>query len=504
VALRTRLAIALAFLLLVVGAASAWSLNRLDDVRAAGREVVQQSQPAMTATNELSRAVLDLQIETAIYVLQPNADQLAAVEASRKSAKDSIAELQSLALNDAATSAAVDAADKALDAWLKDVIDPIVAAIDDGDRERARAISGSDEARERNAALETALADLQDAVVDWRARSVTATSDALTLLERALVVSLLGVLLTVLALWWGLRQWVTLPLASFGRDLRQVAGGDLEHRIPSSGPPDVADAMRDAEDMRQRLLREVDDAIAAREALNHRGPVVAALRRELRASAGADVPGLEASGLLVPAEGVLAGDWYDLLDLPDGRLGAICVDISGHGPVAGLAALRLKYAMDAALRSGAGPRAAVEAAALVMDGEAERFAAAVVVTIAPTGELAWCSAGHPTPMIVSSGGEVERLDPTGPLVTGLGGTWTIGRGTLPVGGTLVVMSDGILESRDADGVELSEVWGDADVARIVNDAASPRDAAEQLAAAARARAARWRTDDVTVLAIRRP
>jgi serine phosphatase RsbU (regulator of sigma subunit) len=200
----------------------------------------------------------------------------------------------------------------------------------------------------------------------------------------------------------------------------------------------------------------------------------------------------------------LAGDWYDVLELPDGRLGAVCVDVSGHGPVAGLAALRLKYAMDAALRSGAGPRAAIEAAGIVLDGEAERFAAAVALTVAPTGEVTWCSAGHPTPMIVSAGGEVERLDPTGPLVTGLGGTWTIGRGTLPAGGALVVMSDGILESRDDAGVQLSEVWGDADVASIVNAASDARDAAEQLAAAARARAATWRVDDVTVLVIRRP
>jgi serine phosphatase RsbU (regulator of sigma subunit) len=296
---------------------------------------------------------------------------------------------------------------------------------------------------------------------------------------------------------------VTAPLTTFGTDLRTVAGGDLEHPITASGPLDVRESMRDAEDMRQRLLREIDDAVAAREALNHRGPVVAALRRELRADPSVAIPGLDPAGLLVPAEGVLAGDWFDIIETPDGRLGMLCVDVAGHGPLAGLVALRLKYAMASTLRSGAGVRAAIEAAAMVLADEGERFATAVAITVAPTGDLVWCNAGHPTPFIVLPGGSVERLEPTGPLVSGLGGTWTVGRATLPERGTLVVMSDGILESRGTDGRELSEVWGDADVATIVNGAPDARGAIEQLAAAARARAAKWRSDDVTLVAVRR-
>jgi serine phosphatase RsbU (regulator of sigma subunit)/CHASE3 domain sensor protein len=503
VALRTRLAIALGALLLVVGVSSAWSLNRLDDVRSTGREVVQQAQPAMTATNSLTRAALDVQIETALYVLTPTQNQLDAVTTAKEEARTELALLQSLALSDEPTREAVDAADTAYTAWIDQVIDPVIAAIDSEEVADARAISSSDDARALGTALEDSLRELQDAVVEWRTRTVEATTSALTLLERALIASLIAVALTVVLLWWGLRRWVTLPLTAFGKDLRLVAEGDLEHRIPSSGPPDVASTMRDAEDMRQRLLHEIDDAIAAREALNHRGPVVAALRRELRASTAAAVPGLDVAGLLIPAEGVLAGDWFDVTELPDGRLGLLCVDVAGHGPLAGLAALRLKYAMTSTLRGGAGVRAAIEAAAMVLEEEDERFAAAVAITVSQVGEVAWCSAGHPTPMIVSATGEVDRLEPTGPIVTGLGGTWTVGRGTLPPRGSLLVVSDGILESRDNEGRQLSEVWRDADVADIVNAASDARDAAEQVAAAARARAAHWRADDITVLAIRR-
>jgi serine phosphatase RsbU (regulator of sigma subunit) len=486
-----------------VGLASAWSLTRLEDVRSAGREVIEQAQPAETAASALSRATLEVQIETAIYILQPSPSQARQVTAAKEEANRQLTLLQSLTLDDQLTRDAVDQADAAYRAWVKDVIDPVVRATAAGNTAGARAISTSKQSQARSTALDVALAELTKAVDDWRLRSISTTSAAITALERSLVLSLLALLLAVIALWWGLRQWVTTPLNGLSRDLQAVSEGDLEHPIGVTGPPDIAQTMRDAEDMRQRLLREVDDAVAAREALDHRGPVVAALRRELRASGHADVPHLDAAGLLIPAEGVLAGDWFDLVELPDGRLGMVCVDVAGHGPLAGLAALRLKYVMTSALRSGSGVRAAIEAAALAMDEEDERFATGVAVTVSSYGEIAWCSAGHPTPLVVARDGLVDRLAPTGPLVSGLGGTWTVGRGSLPVGGTLVVMSDGILESRGTDGRELSEVWGDADVAGIVNDAPDARAATEQLAAAARARAAKWRVDDVTVVAIRR-
>ncbi len=501
--LRTRLALALGLLLLIVGLASAWSLTRLEDVRSAGRQVVEQAQPAETAASALSRESLELQIETAIYILTPSPEQAKQVSEAKAEGNRQITLLQSLTLDDEPTRAAVDQVDVAYRAWVKDVIDPVVRAIAAGNTAEARTISTSKQSQARSAALDASLANLSAAVDDWRLRSITSTSAAITALERSLVLSLLALLIAVSALWWGLRRWVTEPLTAFSGDLRSVAEGDLEHRIGAVGPPDIAQTTRDAEDMRQRLLREVDDAIAAREALDHRGPVVAALRRELRAAGHAAVPNLDAAGLLIPAEGVLAGDWFDLMELPDGRLGLVCVDVAGHGPLAGLAALRLKYVMTSALRSGSGVRSAIEAAAMVMEEEDERFATAVAVTVSSYGEIAWCSAGHPTPFVVARDGLVDRLAPTGPLVSGLGGTWTVGRGSLPVGGTLVVMSDGVLESRGTDGRELSEVWGDADVAGIVNDSADARGATEQLAAAARARAAKWRVDDVTVVAIRR-
>lgn len=501
--LRTRLALALGLLLVIVGLLSAWSLSRLGDVRASGREVVLQAQPAETAASALTRATLDLQIETAIYILTPSTQQKKAVETAQADADRQLAALGALTLDDEATRVAAEQADKAFAAWEKDVIAPVVAAIADDDRESAGTISTSEEAQNRSAAVQKSQVDLQAAADTWRLQSVAATTAAITLLERSIIASLLALLVTVVALWWGLTRWVNQPLEELSGDLQRVAGGDLEHRIAAVGSPDVERTARDADNMRLQLVHEIDEAVAAREALDHSGPVVAALRRELRAPVDVAIRDLDVAGLLIPAEGVLAGDWFDVAELPDGRLGLICVDVAGHGPLAGLAALRLKYAMTSAMRSGSGVRGAIEVAANTLSSDYERFATALALTVATNGEIAWCSAGHPTPVIVADDGTSLRLAPTGPLVSGLGGTWSVDRGVLPSGGTLMVMSDGLLESRGTDGREFSEVWGNHDLATVVNDADSARDAVEQVAAAARARAADWRVDDVTVIAIRR-
>ncbi|MEY4150983.1 MAG: hypothetical protein RJB28_50, partial [Actinomycetota bacterium] len=77
-------------------------------------------------------------------------------------------------------------------------------------------------------------------------------------LKSALVVSLIGILLLVLVLRWGLRRWVTQPLIDVAADLRQVADGDITHQIGTTGPAEIAQTAHDAEDMRRRLILEID------------------------------------------------------------------------------------------------------------------------------------------------------------------------------------------------------------------------------------------------------
>jgi signal transduction histidine kinase len=71
-----------------------------------------------------------------------------------------------------------------------------------------------------------------------------------------------GVLITLLvvsvgAATWSLRSWVTAPLASLRSDIREVAGGNLDHPVRPVGPPDLADLALDVDAMREQIVSEV-------------------------------------------------------------------------------------------------------------------------------------------------------------------------------------------------------------------------------------------------------
>ena len=159
--------------------------------------------------------------------------------------------------------------------------------------------------------------------------------------------------------------------------------------------------------------------------------------------------------------------------------------------------------MAAALDAGGTPRSALEAAAMTLSAESERFATACVVTISGAGEVVWANAGHPAPMIVDRRTVTAHLDPTGPLLSGLGGAWTMNKTKLASESTVLFVSDGFTESRDSAGIELRDAWPDDYIATLMATSDSLRGGIERLAAAARERADQWRVDDLTIVGVRR-
>ena len=112
------------------------------------------------------------------------------------------------------------------------------------------------------------------------------------------------------------------------------------------------------------------------------------------------------------------------------------------------------------------------------------------------------NAGHPAGWVLPLGGTAGRtsLEPTGPLLSALGGTWATRSAPLAVGDVLLAWSDGLVEARDAD-LELS----DDDLAAVVDRIGTrePRELVAQVLADLREDAPEWRRDDVTLLAVRR-
>jgi sigma-B regulation protein RsbU (phosphoserine phosphatase) len=232
---------------------------------------------------------------------------------------------------------------------------------------------------------------------------------------------------------------------------------------------------------------------------------VAAIRRELAAGSAVSVPGLSIHGSLQPAEGVLAGDWWDSAVLPTGEAAVVLADISGHGPGAGIVAMQLKHAIVHDLVAEKEIDEVARSAAQLFTDHPEQFATVAALCIDPrTGAIRYINAGHHPPLIIADDGSlVGELPVTGPILSWLGGPWRIGTGHLRPTETIVLFSDGLTESHDASGAELGEgrllEW----VATAPANLRTPEELVPWLVGRARERAIDWERDDVTVVAVRR-
>lgn len=298
---------------------------------------------------------------------------------------------------------------------------------------------------------------------------------------------------------WLLRQWITQPLARMSAAAREVADGSLDTSIPDVGPVDVASLGGDVERMRRRIIDELEGAVRAKEALQQHGPAVVSLHTALE-PVHTDLPdSVRIAAHLLPAEGQLAGDWYDWIPLERGKVALAVVDVSGHGAEAGVLALRAKQLLLASLRDGRSPGGTLDWVAANLGETGEMFLTAVVVEVNPAlRRCRYANAGHP-PLLLATPEGVTELSPTGPLLGPLSRGWATEEVELDRGSVLVVYTDGLIEARDAPGRE----FGSERLISIVSHhrAQGPERLADACVDAVRATANGRLADDCTIVAL---
>lgn len=297
------------------------------------------------------------------------------------------------------------------------------------------------------------------------------------------------------------------PLRVLTTSARAVADGELRAEVPISGPREFRGLGADVAAMRYRLLEEINRARLAGEALRHDGPTVAALHEALLPR-NDQVPGIIAVGRLVPAEGVLAGDWYDLIRVDD-TLAMVIGDVSGHGPASAVLALGLRAVLSTVLSGGGSPgNALAAAAASVADDSPEHFATVFVAVIDPVaGRLRYANAGHPAAIVhraAALDGTWTELAPTGPLISPVVARWSWSTQTQPFGpgDALLAYTDGITEGRNATNEEygIERLKHDLDAALP----SLPTDAVNLIAANVDRFVGASQSDDRTLLYCHRP
>jgi len=147
----------------------------------------------------------------------------------------------------------------------------------------------------------------------------------------------------------------------------------------------------------------------------------------------------------------VGGDWYDIVELPDGRIGIMVGDCVGHDLGAATVMGQLRSACRALLLQDASAEAALTAmdrfASSVPGGECATVFCGILDP--GTGELRYSSAGHPPGIVVRPDGQTDLLDGARslPLAIRADAGRTEARYLLPARSTLLLYTDGLVERR---------------------------------------------------------
>ncbi|WP_241472735.1 SpoIIE family protein phosphatase [Mycolicibacterium neoaurum] len=162
-------------------------------------------------------------------------------------------------------------------------------------------------------------------------------------------------------------------------------------------------------------------------------------------------PGFTARYLPATTPLQVGGDWYDVIDLGDGRAGLIVGDCVGHGLDAATVMGQLRSACRALLLENPSPATALAG----LDRFAMQLTGARCTTVfcavldLETGELSYSNAGHPPPIVVDADGTSMTLDAARGVPVGIrpGRNRAVALLTLPARATLLIYTDGLVERR---------------------------------------------------------
>jgi phosphoserine phosphatase RsbU/P len=256
-----------------------------------------------------------------------------------------------------------------------------------------------------------------------------------------------------------------------------------------------------------RLTSAVAQETAQRERLNREIEIAREVQEHLFPQHRPAVQGLDYCGLCRPAREV-GGDYYDFVELPEGKFGVAVGDVSGKGIGAALLMASLEASLRGQASAGHGLAELMQRVNGLVYGasSANRYATFFYGQYDPrTRELRYINAGHNPPLVLRNCGAsttISRLEAGGPVVGLLSpAVYQEGSFALEPGDLVVLFTDGVSESMNAR----DEEWGEE---RLVQSAKgcvglNARETLDEIMTAAVAFAAGApQHDDMTLVVLR--
>ncbi len=196
----------------------------------------------------------------------------------------------------------------------------------------------------------------------------------------------------------------------------------------------------------------------------------------------------------------IGGDFYDIFEIDDKRIGIVIGDVSGKGVSAASLTVIVENTIKAFAHQGYPPADVLERTnTVIMRAAADRFVTVFFgILEVDTGRLSYCSGGHPPALIRRSDGTIDYLEHPSPLIGAFPWLEFTGDETrLEPGDVLVLYTDGAIESRRADG----EFFGRRRLAEALRHTHPARDLPRHIFETINAFTGGTLNDDMALLAI---
>lgn len=234
-------------------------LNRYDRV---SHELIDEVQPSRSAAYRLQVALRDQETAIRGYAISADPQFLTPYKDGKAAEVSAAREIRERAGSRSALVDDVTEIEHASAAWRASFADPLVASVKPG----VPTIVDPAVA-DRGKAEFDGLRQLFDAqnqhLSDARAAGIASLDDIRTWRNVVLIGIIAVLLATAIALLVVMRNAVTRPLASLAASCRRITEGNFETRIIPQGPKDIRAIATDVENMRQRIVEELESSRTA-------------------------------------------------------------------------------------------------------------------------------------------------------------------------------------------------------------------------------------------------
>lgn len=201
-----------------------------------------------------------------------------------------------------------------------------------------------------------------------------------------------------------------------------------------------------------QLVREQEAEAATRQRFEQELEVARLIQQNFLPRELPDLPGWQIAAYYRPAREV-GGDFYDVIPLPDGRVGFVVGDVTDKGVPAALVMSATRSVLRASAQRLIEPGEVLERVNehLCPDMPEKMFVTCLYGVLNPaTGHLRFANAGHDLPYVKTANGVIELRARGMPLGLMPGMPYEEKEATLQPGDGVLLHSDGVVEAHDPE------------------------------------------------------